>query len=253
MVTQPSSIEETSAKVQQTEVARIRTIYASRESSIDAHRYTVFDPAHLLVHFSRQSAFLRLLKSANINSLVNLKILEVGCGAGGILLEYLGYGARPADLFGVDVLSDKLAQARQRSPNINILTSDAQQLPFGDGQFDLVTQYTVFSSVLHTAVRKQIANEMVRVLKPGGYIVWYDFWPNNPWNPDVRGIRLDEVKRLFPNAQYDIQRIVLAPPIARPLARISPLACQLLELVPWLRSNYMMSIFPGNPYSKNGR
>lgn len=221
---------------------RIRSVYAQRTLRVDQHRYTPFDPSHLLVHYSRQRAFLGLLKNRGIESLAGLRVLEVGCGAGSILLEYLEYGAKPADLFGVDFLHDDLCQAHERSPSMGLSCADGRCLPFPSGSFDLVTLYTVFTSVLDTDIRGQLAAEVQRVLSATGLVVVYDFWPDNPWNSNVRGLSLSQVKVLFPGHHYDAQRIVLAPPLARPIARFSPLVCQLLEKLPFLCTHYVITI-----------
>ena len=73
-----------------------------------------------------------------------------------------------------------------------------------------------------------MAAEMRRVLRPGGLIVWYDFW-TNPTNPQVRGIRPDEVRRLFPGCRCQFRRVTLAPPLARRLVRLSWTSALLLE------------------------
>ena len=36
-------------------------------------------------------------------------------------------------------------------------------------------------------MKQAVAEEMLRVLKPQGLILWYDYHVNNPWNKDVRG------------------------------------------------------------------
>lgn len=228
------------------EIERIRRVYAARFDKIALGRYTPFDPAHLLLHYSRQRALLDLLKRHEIYSLKGKRILEVGCGAGDILLEYLEYEARPDDLFGIDALPAELVKGHHRSPNLGLACADGQSLPFSNRSFDLVTQYTVFTSILDSEVRKNVAGEMLRVLKPDGLIVFYDFWPNNPRNPDVRGLRVKEIRALFPGCKLDVQHIVLAPPIARRLAPLSSLACQLLEKLPWLCSHYMVGITPAS-------
>ena len=52
-------------------------------------------------------------------------------------------------------------------------------------------------------------------------VLWYDIRVDNPKNPDVRGIRLNEIKELFPEASaYRAQRITLAPPIGRRVGRM---------------------------------
>ena len=95
---------------------------------------------------------------------------------------------------------------------------------------------TAISSILDPGIRRNICADMLRVLrspdpasgKPGGMILWYDFWLN-PINPQTRGIRPAEIKRLFPNCLYEFHRITLAPPIARKLAPISWGLCLFLE------------------------
>ena len=119
-------------------------------------------------------------------------------------------------------------------------------IPFPDNNFDIVVQYTVFSSVLDDNFRKQLASEMLRVSKPEGLIISYDFWPNNPHNKDVRGVTQSDIRRLFPGCRYHVQRIILAPPISRRVAPISSVACEILERIPVLRSHFLIGITAGN-------
>ncbi len=104
-------------------------------------------------------------------------------------------------------------------------------MPFPDASFDLVMQFTLFTSILNDEVKRAIAAEMVRVLAPGGRILWYDFSYNNPKNPDVRGIGKQEIHGLFPNLEMKIKRITLAPPLGRRIAPISPALYYVLSRV----------------------
>jgi hypothetical protein len=114
-------------------------------------------------------------------------------------------------------------------------------MPLRDATFDLVLQFTIMSSVLDDALRDAIAAESLRVLRPGGAIIWYDFiW--NPGNRDTRGLRLTDVRRLYPGCDLDARRVTLAPPISRLLARVSLPACRALEAIPLLRSHYLIAI-----------
>ena len=74
-----------------------------------------------------------------------------------------------------------------------------RRLDFRTDSFDFVFQSTVFTSILDSEVRKEVAGEMLRVLKPGGVILWYDFHVNNPRNPDV--LRSPEKKRFSDSFQ----------------------------------------------------
>lgn len=91
-------------------------------------------------------------------------------------------------------------------------------------------------------MKQNIAKEMLRVLKPNGIILWYDYFISKPTNPDTRGVRRKEIEGLFPNCTFDFHRINLAPPITRLIALRSFLLCYMLELIPWLRTHYIVAI-----------
>ena len=59
---------------------------------------------------------------------------------------------------------------------------------------------------------------MLRVLKKEGIILWYDFSYDNPKNPDVKGIKKEEIINLFPNCKFTFNKVTLAPPIVRSTA-----------------------------------
>lgn len=202
------------------DIERLRQEYAARTRRTNtAGRYSLFNPSHLFTVQQRQRATLDLLRSSGLDDLSGSRILEIGCGNGNILVEYLGYGARAAGLHGVDLLPDRLQEARARIPGATLICADARQLPYEDGFFDLVLQYTAFSSILDETIKKSMAVEMVRVLsKPAGRIVWYDFW-TNPLNRQTRGIRLGELRNLFPGWRVDHRRVTLVPQLGRMLAR----------------------------------
>ncbi|MGH7853817.1 MAG: class I SAM-dependent methyltransferase [Candidatus Binatia bacterium] len=159
------------------------------------------------------------------------------------LREFIKWGARPENLAGVDLLADRIAQAcRLGPPGVVLACGNAAQLDFADGSFDIVLQATVFTSILDVVLKKQVADEMVRVLKPDGVVLWYDFRVNNPRNPDVRGIERAEIERLFSNCRVTLKRITLAPPLLRALAPYSWLGSYLLSSIPWACSHYLGTI-----------
>jgi hypothetical protein len=88
-------------------------------------------------------------------------------------------------------------------------------------------------------MRQCIATEMLRVLKPGGFVLWYDFFVDNPRNPDVRGVRRREIRKLFPGCQIHLRRITLAPPIGRLVGRYSPFVYMLLSRSKTLCTHYL--------------
>src|SRR5262249_46625089 len=155
-------------------------------------------------------------------------------GTGSNLRRMVEYGAPPSNLVGFDLLRGSLEQSRCRCPEIGVVQADGGEMPFRDATFDLILQFTVFSSLLEPANRRIFAKEMRRVLRPDGLILWCDFRLNNPWNPDVRGVTLAELRHLFPDCECLPRRTVLAPPLTRLLYPRWPRLCELLSWMPFL-------------------
>jgi methionine biosynthesis protein MetW len=93
------------------------------------------------------------------------RCLDVGCGDGGTSGVWLARHA--ASYAGVDVSDAAVKMARSRGLDARTIT-DAAQLPFGDGTFDLA----VCIEVLEHLFAPQLAvAEIVRALRPGGRVI----------------------------------------------------------------------------------
>lgn len=197
-------------------------------------RYTFFNAGHLHALHERERHLLALLDKHGFGAarLPNCRTLAVGCGAGAELLDLVRYGVPARQVCGVDLTPERAAAAKKRGEGLGIVRGSGATLPFANGTFDLVSQFTVLSSVLDEGLRRAIAAEMLRVLKPDGAIVWYDFWADNPANRAVRGIRAEEIRTLFPGCTLDLRRVTLPPPLTRWLAPKSWLAADVLSRVP---------------------
>jgi ubiquinone/menaquinone biosynthesis C-methylase UbiE len=227
------------------ELSRIRETYAAREARLTgSDLYSPANVAYLFAIQQRQRAILRTLQSEGQWPLDDKKILELGCGNGGVLLEFLGFGATPADLHGTDLLMGRVQIARSRLPHLPLTCANGGRLPYPDGFFDLVLQFTVFSSILDQRVCYTVSQEMVRVLKPGGLILWYDFWLN-PFNRQTKGIRPQGIRKYFPDCQLVFERVTLAPPLARRLVPISWIGALFLEKLRIFNTHYVAAIRPG--------
>ncbi len=223
---------------------RLRNEYENRKHRFaDKDIYTWFNTVNLFILQQRQRVLLSALKKRGMTNLSDSAILEMGCGAGGVLTEFLNFGASPRNLYGIDLLSDRLLEAREKLPASHFVNADGQRIPFNAQSFDLVMQYTALSSILDEGIRVQIAKDMTRVLKPNGVIVWYDFWLN-PTNPQTHGIRPSEIRSLFPSCNFEFHKITLAPPIARKVAPVSWGLALLLENLKLFNSHYLVIISP---------
>ena len=221
------------------EADRIRAEYARRQAEIPAERYEPTAPAELYMQQSKERAAAGFLRRAGLAPLGERRVLEVGCGTGGWLPTFERWGARPADMAGVDLLEADAEVASRRLPGADIRAGDASSLPWEDGGFDLVVQSTVFSSILDERMRRSVAGEMTRVLAPGGAILWFDFFVDNPRNRSVRGVRKSALEGLFPGFEPAVRSIILAPPLARALAPRAGLAAEALERLRVLNTHLM--------------
>lgn len=212
-----------------------------RASAGAADRYSFLQPDVWQSVQERQRAMLRLFARPGFGDLASLRVLEVGCGAGGNLLELLRLGFAPQHLAGAELLPDRLAQARQvLPPAVTLWGGDASTLGIEPGSRDIVFQSTVFSSLLDDDFQQRLADAMWRWVAPGGGVLWYDFAVNNPRNPDVRGVPLARVRQLFPQAHMVSKRVTLAPPIARAVCRLHPALYPLFNALPLLRTHRLV-------------
>jgi ubiquinone/menaquinone biosynthesis C-methylase UbiE len=227
----------TDHEVENNEESRIRAAYIRRD--VKSHD-SWFNMANLLLIQDRERKLQQRLRRYGWTDWQEKKVLEVGCGSGFWLREMIKFGANPENLSGIDLLPERIALARRLCPaDIAFSCGNAVKLDFPDKTFDCVLQSTVFTSILDDSARERLASEMLRVLRPDGLILWYDFNMNNPWNSDVRRVSRREIRKLFPRCRIDLRRITLAPPLGRLVAPYSWLLYHLLSMVPFLCTHYL--------------
>lgn len=221
------------------EEVRIQKVYEDRERLIPSDRDSLQNPGNVSIQQDRDRHLLSWLHRSGYMPLDTKKILDVGCGRGYSLRTFLRWGAKSENLFGIDLISSHIEQARRGLPRATLELGNATSLNYADETFDLVQQFTIFSSILHGATRRKVALEMIRVLKTGGHVIWYDFFVNNPWNPNVRGVGRREIRELFPHCDYCFERVTLAPPIARLIGKTIPKAYDSLVSLKVFSTHYI--------------
>lgn len=221
------------------EATRIRGESERRARELPSDYYSLSKPGMLFVYQQMARDFVRTLVREGQFPLTERRILDVGCGFGSWLLELDIWGADQSRLAGVDLNQGCVARATKRLPAADIRVGDASSLPWEPASFDIVIQATAFTSILDGAMRQAVAGEMARVLAPGGMVLWYDFFRENPRNPNVRAIRARELRALFPEFDVRLRRVTLAGPVARRLARWSWTGCLILESAKLLNTHYL--------------
>ena len=129
------------------------------------------------------------------------RALDVCCGTGDIAFAL---ARRGTEVVGLDFSEPMLAVARQRaeasgtkaqnpSANLQFIRGDAQQIPFADDQFEIVT---VGYGLRNLENWEAGLNEMQRVAKPGGRLLVLDF--GKPDNRFWRWLYFGYLRRVLP-------------------------------------------------------
>lgn len=226
------------------EIERIDAVYSRRGYDTDLD-YSEANAVYLHRLHSMEHATLSALKAAGMErNLADLQVLDFGCGNGRWFGRWIAWGATPSNLTGVDLRGAAIELACTLFPQCCFKVMPQGCVPFPDASFDVVYQNLVFSSILDDGIRRAAAAEMMRVLKPGGVILWCDFTYDNPRNPHVRGVTQRDIKELFPNVETIVRKsVILAPPIARRVVQRSWLMADFLESgFPFLRTHIFAAL-----------
>lgn len=221
------------------ERARIQAEYERRDKDLNKDLYAPWQPAPIFMHTGRKRVASMMLNRAGFVPFDGDQCLEIGFGSMGWLPDLITWGVRETDLHGIELNPDRVNQVKQILPQADLRAGDAGSLPWESNNFKLVVASTVFTSILNDTLRRMVAREIVRVLAPGGALLWYDFAFNNPKNSQVRGVGRRELRDLFPELQGEIRSVTLAPPLARFFAPRSWAIASLLEAVPFLRTHLL--------------
>ncbi len=220
------------------EAEQVAARYARRQGKHVDARYSMLNASVWQAVQERQRALISLLKRHAPGPLDDMRVLEIGCGGGGNLLELLRLGCDPRNLQANELLPERVTLARRNLPEAIVVHSgDALKLQLPSASFDVVYQSTVFTSLLDDKFQEDLARQMWEWVSPGGGVLWYDFIYDNPGNQDVRGVPLRRIRNLFPHASIDARRVTLAPPISRRVCKLHPAMYSAANLISFLRTH----------------
>ena len=202
---------------------QIKSQYAHRDA-IKGDRYAWHKPDVMNQTVAKSFALRKLLRRLIGENLSQIHVLDVGCGTGTLLRELLELGVEAQNCTGVDFLSDRIEEANNRSPQAMNFQVGGLESVDPAHRFNLVTAFTVLSSVLDAQARQDLLKEMWSRVKPGGWMMIFDFRFNNPRNKDVRAVRSIDFDCLSASCAQQITKSLLTPPpIARCLCQVHAL------------------------------
>jgi SAM-dependent methyltransferase len=221
------------------ELDHIRERYLRRDHANRGFAaYSLLKPEQYMMEQEKERTILSILSKFDRTAIKKMKVLEIGCGGGANILQFLRWGFPPENIKGNELMPDRCAQARHLLPAaVEVIEGDALDLRLPENAFDIVLVSTVLTSILDESFRSRFAKKIWSLVRPNGAVLWYDFIYNNPSNPDVRAVPRRHLLELFPEARVLIRKITLAPPLARVVCRIHPVLYSMFNSLPFLRTH----------------
>lgn len=152
-----------------------------------------------------ENLYRHLLDQVKIDT--QTSILEVGCGRGGgsnLMLEM-----QPKSVTGMDFSANaiKFCQKHFQNEQLSFKVGNAESIPFADENFQVVVN--VESSHCY-GNRKLFFEEVLRVLKPGGFFLYADFmgkihYPKRPLQLREVGFEIIKESDITPNVLRSMQ------------------------------------------------
>jgi SAM-dependent methyltransferase len=117
------------------------------------------------------------------------KVLDVATGEGGYINILKRYLKSFSMILGVDSNKQVLTVARNnhKDPAIQFVQTDAEQLGFANGEFNIVN---ISASLHHLENTTRVLGEMVRVLKPGGRFVLTEMHRDGTTEAQFNAVRI---------------------------------------------------------------
>ena len=172
-------------------------------------------------------SILAALRSMHLES-YEIKILDVGCGSGLSFFNFLRLGFEPSMMYGIDILKDRIDEGCHRFPSINFICDDASSIKFTDNTFDIVFEVGMFIQLTNDELSEKIASEMLRVAKPGAYIMLVDWRYSKPGHCDYKGLSKKRISNLFHVGKKSkicgVYKGALVPPVGRFFSKNLPAA-----------------------------
>jgi len=147
-------------------------------------------------------------------------VLDVGCGRGLMLIaaaKRLTTGtAAGVDLWQTEDQSGnsrettlRNAQLENVAERVTLKDGDARKLEFADGSFDVVLSSWAIHNIYDAPGRELAIREMVRVLKPGGWLVVVDIRHTSEYSRVLEQCLMQNVRRAGPSFVFIIPSFTL--------------------------------------------
>jgi ubiquinone/menaquinone biosynthesis C-methylase UbiE len=136
-----------------------------------------YDLLAWLLTRGREAAFReRIISLAGVQP--GYSVLDIGCGTGTLAIAASRHVGAGGSVYGIDPSPEMIARAARKAAKARVpvvfTRAAAEQIPIEDGRFDVVLS-TLMLHHLPLKIREPCAQEIRRVLRPGGRLLVVDF------------------------------------------------------------------------------
>lgn len=193
-----------------------KEVVEQRYNQEDGKTASMYDADQAIGKYTRKYLFgtLKTVLNETVGNVADAKLLDVGCGDGGMIRFFLSEGFSAENVSGVDLSESRIERAKDNTPGVSFYCQDALNFEFAD-RFDLITSFDLFS---HLSSEEQIVNGLTTMknhLAENGTVLWYDICSKDHYSPpegvdswgfseaqmidlvEKAGFRVKERKRLF--------------------------------------------------------
>lgn len=149
----------------------------------------------------------------NLNITGKEKVLDVGCGQG-LLTIAIAQKLSQGDVVGIDIWSSSdqsnnspkmtlsNAKAEGVSEKVHLVTAHAQEMPFGNAEFDLIVSSWALHNISFKAERRKALHEIDRLLKERGQVAIMDIYHTKEYTNYFIEKKYRNVHRLGPRYTF---------------------------------------------------
>lgn len=220
----------------------IRSTYRRYETEGRTRLWDPTNPGYARMFRDREATLVELVRRSLPEQ--GGRVLDLGAGDGSLAKVVQRAGMPIQRWVGVDLDPAAMAAASAAIPWGDFFEASADRLPFGEGTFDVVVASTLFSSLPSRGLEDGVASEIAHVLRPSGWLIWYDLRYGNPANRSVHGLGRGDLRSLFPGWIMELHSMTLLPPLARRLGPLTGVLYGPLHALPFLRSHLIGRLRP---------
>jgi ubiquinone/menaquinone biosynthesis C-methylase UbiE len=155
----------------------------------------------------KRAKFIKMLRQSFFTG---KKVLEIGCGPGGNLIEILK--DNPLEINAVDISEQMVMLAKQNLSNypVNIIKTNGSVLPFQDKSMDIVLTATVLQHNTHPEILHSLVAEICRVVNEE-IIIFERLESKIIGNESCQGRPVEFYKALFSKYGFELNSLQFLP------------------------------------------